>query len=174
MGGADIVTLNQARERALDYRRMAKQGLNPRYEENELVSGGIGIEKGPHHSPNDAVIYRWQAHAGRFSEKTLDKHLIAIRQFEALRGFKAFEKRTLKDAHEMRDHLKASLSPEAVDPTQYGTHLMRRTKANQLYKKTGNMRHNQLLFGHTRMEGTARYLGVELEDTLTIAERVEI
>ena len=51
---------------------------------------------------------------------------------------------------------------------------MRRTKAAQIYRKTGNLRAVQLLLGHTKMDSTVRYLGVELEDALAIAEGVEI
>ncbi len=54
-----------------------------------------------------------------------------------------------------------------------GTHAMRRTKVTQAYKKTGNLRAVQLLLGHTEMDSTVRYLGVELEDALTIAEAIE-
>jgi hypothetical protein len=51
---------------------------------------------------------------------------------------------------------------------------MRRTKVTQIYKKTGNLRAVQLLLGHTKMDSTVRYLGVELEDALAIAEAIEI
>jgi len=51
---------------------------------------------------------------------------------------------------------------------------MRRTKVAQIYRKTGNLRAVQLLPGHTKMDRTVRYLGVELEDALAIAEAVEI
>jgi site-specific recombinase XerD len=51
---------------------------------------------------------------------------------------------------------------------------MRRTKVFQIYKKTGNLRVVQLLLGHTKMDSTVRYLGVELEDALAIAEAIEI
>ena len=61
-----------------------------------------------------------------------------------------------------------------LEPSAYGTHSMRRTKVAQIYKKTGNLRAVQLLLGHTKMDSTVRYLGVELEDTLTISEGVEI
>lgn len=56
----------------------------------------------------------------------------------------------------------------------YGTHTMRRTKVSQIYKKTGNLRAVQLLLGHTKMDSTVRYLGVELEDALAISEATEI
>ena len=59
-------------------------------------------------------------------------------------------------------------------PSAYGTHTMRRTKVSQIYKKTGNLRAVQLLLGHTKMDSTVRYLGVELEDALAISEATEI
>lgn len=61
-----------------------------------------------------------------------------------------------------------------LEATAYGTHSMRRTKVTQIYKKTGNLRAVQLLLGHTKMDSTVRYLGVELEDALAIAEAIEI
>lgn len=61
-----------------------------------------------------------------------------------------------------------------LEPTSYGTHTMRRTKVAQIYRKTGNLRAVQLLLGHTKMDSTVRYLGIELEDALAIAEAVEI
>ena len=61
-----------------------------------------------------------------------------------------------------------------LEPSTYGTHSMRRTKVSQIYKKTGNLRAVQLLLGHTKMDITVRYLGVELEDALAISEAVEI
>lgn len=61
-----------------------------------------------------------------------------------------------------------------LEPSAYGTHSMRRTKVAEIYRKTGNLRAVQLLLGHTKMDSTVRYLGVELEDALAIAESVEI
>lgn len=61
-----------------------------------------------------------------------------------------------------------------LEPSAYGTHSLRRTKVAQIYRKTGNLRAVQLLLGHTKMDSTVRYLGVELEDALTIAEAVDI
>ena len=56
----------------------------------------------------------------------------------------------------------------------YGTHSLRRTKAAQIYKKTGNLRAVQLLLGHTKLESTVRYLGIEVDDALSISEQVEL
>ena len=61
-----------------------------------------------------------------------------------------------------------------LDPSAYGTHSMRRTKAAQIYKKTGNLRAVQLLLGHVKMDTTVRYLGIELEDALEISEAIEM
>ncbi|MCE4226641.1 tyrosine-type recombinase/integrase [Methylobacterium sp. C25] len=56
----------------------------------------------------------------------------------------------------------------------YGTHSLRRTKASLIYKRTGNLRAVQILLGHTKIESTVRYLGVDVEDALTLAEATEI
>ncbi len=61
-----------------------------------------------------------------------------------------------------------------LDPSGHGTHSLRRTKASEIYRKTGNLRAVQLLLGHTKVDSTVRYLGVELEDALSIAERIDI
>ena len=61
-----------------------------------------------------------------------------------------------------------------LDPTLYGTHTLRRTKAALIYRQTHNLRAVQLLLGHTKLESTVRYLGIELDDALEIAEHVEI
>jgi integrase len=61
-----------------------------------------------------------------------------------------------------------------LDPVAYGTHSLRRTKAALLYKKTGNLRACQLLLGHTKLESTVRYLGVEVDDALELSESLEL
>jgi integrase len=61
-----------------------------------------------------------------------------------------------------------------LDPLKYATHSMRRTKATLIYRRTGNLRAVQLLLGHTKIESTVRYLGVEVDDALEIAEKIEV
>jgi integrase len=61
-----------------------------------------------------------------------------------------------------------------LDSASYGTHSMRRTKAAQIYRKTGNLRAVQLLLGHTKLESTVRYLGIEVDDALSMAEQIEL
>jgi integrase len=58
--------------------------------------------------------------------------------------------------------------------SDYGTHSMRRTKVAEIYRKTGNLRAVQLLLGHTKVDSTVRYLGVEIVDALSIAEKIDI
>ena len=58
--------------------------------------------------------------------------------------------------------------------SEYGTHSLRRTKAAMIYRATGNIRAIQILLGHTKIENTVRYLGVDVEDALLLAERTEI
>jgi len=61
-----------------------------------------------------------------------------------------------------------------LEPSGYGTNSLRRTKAAEIYRKTGNLRAVQLLLGHTKVDSTVRYLGVELEDALHIAEQIDL
>ena len=61
-----------------------------------------------------------------------------------------------------------------LDHTLFGTHSLRRTKVALIYKRTGNLRACQLLLGHTKLETTVRYLGVELDDALELSEQVDL
>ena len=61
-----------------------------------------------------------------------------------------------------------------LETVLYGTHSMRRTKAAQIYRKTGNLRAVQLLLGHTKLESTVRYLGIEVDDAISLAEQIEL
>lgn len=70
--------------------------------------------------------------------------------------------------------LRGSVTSIGLEPSAFGTHSMRRTKVAQIYRKTGNLRAVQLLLGHTKMDSTVRYLGVELDDALTISEAIDL
>ncbi len=61
-----------------------------------------------------------------------------------------------------------------LNPNFFGTHSLRRTKATLIYRRTGNLRAVQLLLGHTKIESTVRYLGIEVDDALAIAEQVDV
>jgi integrase len=60
-----------------------------------------------------------------------------------------------------------------LDPALYGTHSLRRTKVVLIYKRTGNLRACQLLLGHSKLESTVRYLGIELDDALILSEQTD-
>jgi integrase len=66
------------------------------------------------------------------------------------------------------------VSEIGLDPTAYGTHTLRRTKASLIYRRTKNLRAVQLLLGHTKLESTVRYLGIEVDDALEMAEQTEV
>jgi len=66
------------------------------------------------------------------------------------------------------------VSSIGLDPTLYGTHSLRRTKVALIYRRTGNLRAVLLLLGHTKLESTVRYLGIEVDDALVLAEQTDI
>lgn len=66
------------------------------------------------------------------------------------------------------------VSSIGLDSSAYGTHSMRRTKASLIYRRTKNLRAVQLLLGHTKLDSTVRYLGIELDDALEMAEQTEV
>ncbi|EZQ15640.1 integrase [Halopseudomonas bauzanensis] len=70
--------------------------------------------------------------------------------------------------------VKAWVTSIDLDPAMYGTHTLRRTKASLIYRRTKNLRAVQLLLGHTKLESTVRYLGIEVEDALDMAEHTEV
>jgi len=61
-----------------------------------------------------------------------------------------------------------------LDASLFGTHSLRLTKAILIYRRTGNLRAVQLLLGHPKVESTVRYLGIEVDDALAIAEQVDV
>jgi integrase len=66
------------------------------------------------------------------------------------------------------------LASVGLDPHLYGTHSLRRTKATLIYRRTGNLQAVQLLLGHTKIESIVRYLGIEVDDAIAIAEQVDV
>ena len=84
-----------------------------------------------------------------------------------------------KQEHRMTTRQYARLLSEwiasiGLDPHLFGTHSLRRTKATLIYRRTGNLRAVQLLLGHTKIESTVRYLGIEVDNALSIAEQVDL
>jgi len=89
-----------------------------------------------------------------------------------------FPSRIHETPHITRRHyariVKSWVSLIGLDPNDYGTHSLRRTKATLIYRRTKNLRAVQLLLGHTKLESTIRYLGIEVDDALEIAEQTEV
>lgn len=70
--------------------------------------------------------------------------------------------------------IKGWVSKIGLDSAIYGTHTLRRTKATLIYRRTKNLRAVQLLLGHSKLESTVRYLGIEVDDALDMAEQTEV
>ena len=70
--------------------------------------------------------------------------------------------------------MKSWVARIGLEPSDYGTHLLRRTKATLIYKRTKNLRAVQLLLGHSKLESTVRYLGIEVDDALEMSEQKEV
>ena len=75
--------------------------------------------------------------------------------------------------NELKTEVKTWVEMIGLDPAEYGTHSLRRTKVTLIYKRTKNLRAIQLLLGHTKLESTVRYLGIEVDDALEMAEQTE-
>ena len=89
-----------------------------------------------------------------------------------------FPSRNLNSPHITTRHyartVKSWISLIGLDPFTYGTHSLRRTKATLIYRRTKNIRAVQLLLGHTKLESTVRYLGIEVDDAFEMAEQTEV
>jgi hypothetical protein len=74
----------------------------------------------------------------------------------------------------MRAWLMKWVASVGLDPTLFGTHSLRRTKATLIYRRTGNLRAVRLLPGYSKIESTVRYLGIGVDDALAIREQVDV
>ena len=105
-------------------------------------------------------VLAWIRHQGAkltemlFPSRRADKLCISTRQYSRL--------------------LKGWLEQVGIEPSGYGTHSLRRTKVALIYRQTGNLRAIQILLGHTKLDSTVRYLGVDIEDALALAEAADI
>lgn len=66
------------------------------------------------------------------------------------------------------------VSAVGLDPSLYGTHSMRRTKPTLIYRQTKNLRAVQLLLGHSKLDSTVQYLGIEIDDALEMSEQIDV
>jgi integrase len=135
----------------------------------------------PHGYADDRATIR-QRKTGRpvkfeLTEQTrqaVDDHLPASRSAGSVYLFPGQRPNSHLSTRQYARLLSEWLSLIGLDPSLFGTHSLRRTKATLIYRKTGNLRAVQLLLGHTKIESTVRYLGIEVDDALAIAEQVEV
>jgi integrase len=113
--------------------------------------------------------------AGRQTRQAIDEHLAASgkRPGDFLCQGRRDKNRYLSTRQYAR-LLSKWIASVGLDPSLFGTHTLRRTKATLIYRRTGNLRAVQLLLGHTKVESTVRYLGIEVDDALAIAERIDV
>ena len=109
------------------------------------------------------------------TRQAIDEHLAATRKrpgdflFQGRRG-----KGRCLSTRQYARLLSGWIASIGLDPALFGTHSLRRTKATLIYRRTGNLRAVQLLLGHTKVESTVRYLGIEVDDALAIAEQIDV
>jgi integrase len=121
------------------------------------IEGGLGHTYSP--TAGDAVS-GWVAHAGLsnndylFKSHYLNSPHISTRQYARI--------------------VHSWIAEIGLDTASYGTHSLRRTKASLIYRRTKNLRAIQLLLGHTKLESTVRYLGIEVDDALEMSEQTEV
>jgi integrase len=109
------------------------------------------------------------------TRQAIDEHLAAARKRP---GDFLFHSRRDKDrclsTRQYARLLSEWIASIGLAPSLFGTHSLRRTKATLIYRRTGNLRAVQLLLGHTKVESTVRYLGIEVDDALAIAEQIDV
>ncbi len=110
--------------------------------------------------PTRVAVGDWIAHAGLKSESSLFPSRIHGSTHLSVRQY----------ARKVDSWIRQL----GLDKASYGTHTMRRTKATLIYRRTKNLRAVQLLLGHTKLESTVRYLGIEVSDALEMAEQTDV
>ncbi len=110
--------------------------------------------------PTRIAVAAWIAKAGLKPEQYLFPSRVAVSPHVSTRQY-------ARIVHQW-------ITAAGLDTSVYGTHTMRRTKVTLIYKRTKNLRAVQLLLGHTKLESTVRYLGIEVDDALEISEQTEI
>ena len=106
------------------------------------------------------ALAKWIQHAALTSEDYLFKSRLKLSPHISTRQYARI--------------VESWVSQIGLNPTDYGTHSLRRTKASLIYKRTKNLRAVQLLLGHSKLESTVRYLGIEVDDALEMAEQTEV
>ena len=140
---------------------------------DDIALGGRAVARA-------TVVQRKTRRPVRFelTEQTRDALEAWIAQVRLCPGEYVFPSRMTRSPHlSTRQYariVKKWVALIGLEPAEYGTHSLRRTKATLIYRRTKNLRAVQLLLGHTKLENTVRYLGVEVDDALEISEQTDI
>jgi integrase len=147
----------------------------------DLVSLRVGdVAQGSRVSARAMVLQRKTQRPVQFelTDQTRDAVAAWIANAQLRSGDYLFPSRTKRSPHiSTRQYARIVdqwISSIGLDCATYGTHTMRRTKATFIYRRTKNLRAVQLLLGHSKLESTVRYLGIEVDDALEISEQTEI
>lgn len=147
----------------------------------DLVGLRVGdISHGSHIAPRTTVLQKKTQRPVQFeiTEQTRRTLSSWIEQAGLRANDHLFPSRVRSSSHiSTRQYarlVKSWIEEIGLDSSAYGTHSLRRTKASLIYKQTKNLWAVQLLLGHTKLESTVRYLGVEVEDALEVAEQTEV
>ena len=109
------------------------------------------------------------------TRQTVDDYIFAERKSSGEFLFSGHHKKgTNLTTRQYARLVKEWVASIGLDPSVFGTHSLRRTKATLIYRRTGNLRAVQLLLGHTKVESTVRYLGIEVDDAIELAEKIDI
>jgi len=161
---SDLVVGDRVRERVTVIQSKTQRPVQFEVSENTRDSIGNWVCRPEMHGSTYLFLSRFH-----------DRPHISTRQYARLvRVLSRFHDRPHISTRQYARLVRDWVSAIGLDANGYGTHSLRRTKAALIYRKTGNLRAVQLLLGHTKVDSTVRYLGVELEDALSIAEQIDI
>jgi integrase len=156
-------------------------GLDCKLRACDLVKMRVhDICHGEHVSPRATVMQQKTSRPVQFeiTQPTRDAVSDWIKEAKLGQDDYFFSSRTHESPHigtrQYARILDSCVTEIGLHPSEYGTHSMRRTKASLIYRRTKNLRAVQLLLGHTKLESTVRYLGIEVNDALEMAEQTEI
>lgn len=163
----DLALFNIALDSKLRGCDVVKLMVNDVFHGGEILSRGMVMQQKTHHPVRFEITEQTRKSLQTWISKAdlhLGQHLFPSRNHDSLHISTRQYARIVKSWVRM----------VGLDPRDYGTHSLRRTKASLIYRKTKNLRAVQLLLGHTKLESTVRYLGIDVDDALEIAEQIEI
>jgi integrase len=138
------------------------------------------VAKGGEISSRAAIVQQKTGRPVRFELTTRTRESIAswVKEAELEPSSFLFPSRIRRSSHlSTRQYARIVdgwVTEIGLDRSKYGTHSLRRTKATLIYRRTKNLRAVQLLLGHSKLDSTVRYLGIEIDDALDLSERIDV